>query len=276
MEVVTNHCKNKLIIVCTFSKYRTSRSLNLCHFIDDSALLYNIRTTYDISPKMINYLLQLREYKIVIVCDDSGSMKTTVDNTERTRWDELRSIVKIILEISVKFDSTGVDIYFLNRKNFLKVKDPQTVDQAFAKSPSGYTPLIPVLERIFKLPMTHRDADKKLLVFVATDGAPTDEQGEPVVPELERLMVETRQSDTTYVSFLLCTDDPKAVGYLTKWDRTMKNVDVTDDYETQTAKIRECQRNKSYQFSYGDYIVKALVGAIIPIIDRLDEPKVPE
>ena len=220
---------------------------------------------------MINHLLQLQDYEIIIVCDDSGSMKTTVDNTERTRWDELRSIVKIILEISVKFDSNGVDIYFLNRREYLKVKDPQTVDEAFTKPPRGYTPLVPVLEHIFKLPMTRRGADKKLLVFVATDGEPTDKDGNSMIPELKRLMVEARQSDTTYVSFLLCTDDPKAVGYLTEWDRTMKNVDVTDDYETEKIEICKCQQNSDYPFSYGDYIVKALVGAIIPSIDRLDE-----
>jgi hypothetical protein len=64
------------------------------------------------------------------------------------------------------------------------------------------------------------DGIKKLLVFVATDGVPTDEDGNENVQELERTMREKRRIETTYVSFLLCTDDPTCDDYLTEWDRT--------------------------------------------------------
>jgi len=58
-------------------------------------------------------------------------MLTPVDNSQRTRWNELCDIVKIILKIGVIFDSNGVDIYFLNRQPMLRVKDPRTVEQEF-------------------------------------------------------------------------------------------------------------------------------------------------
>jgi hypothetical protein len=222
---------------------------------------------------MGQYLLELNDYEIVIVCDDSGSMNTKVDNTDKTRWDELRLIVKILIEIGVIFDTNGVDIHFLNRRKYRNVKDFEDVKQAFAKPPKGFTPLVPVLEEIFKSRLARHAQDKKLLVFVATDGEPTDEKGDPTISKLKRLMEETRNSETTYVSFLACTDDCESIKYLDKWDKSMPNVDVTDDFETEKKKICQIQ-GRDFPFTYGDYIVKALVGAIIPVLDRLNENKI--
>ena len=227
---------------------------------------------YEIKKSMAERLLILREFEIVIVCDDSGSMMTTVDGTQRTRWDELCSIVKIVLEIGVIFDTNGVDIYFINGRAFRNVKDPKTVDQVFSTRPCGYTPLAPALEEIFCSTLAHRGRDKKLLVFVATDGVPTDSDGNENVPELERVMTQVRKIETTYVAFLLCTDDPNCVSYLTKWDQTMDNVDVTDDFHTERSNVWKYQ-GKNYPFSFGDYVVKALIGAVDPVIDALNEPK---
>ena len=201
-------------------------------------------------------------------------MTTEVDSTDRTRWDELREIVRRILQIAVMFDTNGVDIYFLNEdQEYTKIKNPEDVDHLFSKTPSGYTPLVSVLRKIFQSPLARRRREKKLLVFVATDGEPTNEDGDSVINELEQLMWETRILDTTYVSFLLCTDERECVDYMARWDRTMKNVDVTDDYDTEREKIRVCQGNPHYPFTYDDYIIKALIGSIVPHIDRLNEPR---
>ncbi len=241
------------------------------YFIVDAAIS-KISCELDLQKAMAKRLQKLRDFEIVIVCDDSGSMLTPVDGTQRTRWDELCEIAKVVLNIGVIFDSNGVDIYFLNRGSFSKVKDPKVVDKFFQTPPSGYKPLVPVLNKIFKSQLADRGRDKKLLVFVATDGVPTDEDGNENIDELERTMQEKRQAETTYVSFLLCTDDPTCVDYLTEWDRTMENVDVTDDFHTERDKILRHSKKDDYHFSRGDYVVKALVGAIDPEIDGLDEP----
>ena len=224
----------------------------------------------DIQKSMAEHLRELRNFEIVIVCDDSGSMATPVDDQRRTRWDELCRIVKMIIPIGVMFDRTGVDIYFLNRPAILNVKDPTKVDDAFREPPSGFTPLVPVLETIFTSNLATRGRDKNLLVLIATDGAPTDDDGNENIADLERTMRETRQADTTYVSFLLCTDDENCVNYMRRMEVDMENIDVTDDYITERNRIRECQRNNNFRFSHGDYVVKALVGAIDPTIGRLD------
>ena len=216
-------------------------------------------------------LRKLRDYEIVIVCDDSGSMMTPVDGSLRTRWDELCDIVKTVIRIGVIFDSNGVDVHFLNRESYLNVTDPKTVDKAFEKDPSGYTPLVPVLTRIFKSGLADRGRDKKLLAFVATDGMPTDNNGNEVIKDFEQCMQKTRRIETTHVSFLLCTDEEDVVNYMREWDERMNNVDVTDDFHTERDRIRKYQKDSNYPFSRGDYIIKALVGAVDPEIDALNE-----
>jgi hypothetical protein len=215
---------------------------------------------------MAEHLRKLQDFKIVIICDDSGSMKTPVCGTQRTRWNELCDIVKIVVEIGIIFDPMGVDIYFLNREPIRKVKDPHTVEQAFKKDPSGFTPLVPVLSEIFESRFAARGRDKKLLVFVATDGEPTDNDGESNVSELEDLMLKKRNIETTYVSFLVCTDERSSVEYLDQCYRTMKNVDVTDDFNIERERMHTCYKQKNFSFSLGDYVVKAMVGAIDPEI----------
>ncbi|UJR19823.1 hypothetical protein I4U23_022956 [Adineta vaga] len=236
--------------------------------VDDR--LQKIILRHEIRKELADRLHALANFEIIILCDDSGSMNTQVDGTTQTRWDELREFVKIILEIGTIFDSSGVDIYFLNREPIPNVKNPEKVNHIFDTPPAGYTPLVPVLRHIFKLPATRRGNDKKALVFVATDGAPTDDEGNVNVNELKTLMNSERRIDTTFIMFLICTDDPACVDYLNDWDKTMTNVDVTDDYKTEREKIQGYQ-GKDYPFSKGDYIVKALIGAIDRKMDDLNE-----
>ena len=233
----------------------------------------NIRTKFGIHSHLAKYIPVLRNYEIVFVCDDSYSMTNTIGRTGNTRWQELCDIVKKLLPITMEYDKNGVDVYFLNRESYVKVRNATDVEYAFSETPSGHTPLVPVLEKIFVSPMALPEKEKKLLVFVATDGKPTDEDGEEEVDKLEQLLKETRNSNTTYVSFLLCTDEREYVDYMENWDRDMVHVDVTDDYDTELKKIRRYQENPSYAFTEDDYIVKALVGSIIPHIDRLNERK---
>jgi hypothetical protein len=84
----------------------------------------------------------------------------------------------------------------------------------------------------------------------------------------ERLMRETRQTNTTHVSFLICTDNQASVAYLNEWDKIMANVDVIDDFHIERDKIRQ---RSNCDFTLGDYLVKLLVGAIVPDIHRFIE-----
>ena len=234
------------------------------------AALRHIADRYEIREQFSQKLSRLEDYRIVVVCDDSGSMRTPVNHTNETRWDELCKIVKTILEIAVIFDPNGVDIHFLNRPPILHVTDPTAIDEQFSIPPRGYTPLVPVLTRIFSSPEAQRGRDKKVLVFVATDGAPTDNKGNVNSDLLKDVMNRVRNAETTHVMFLICTDDPACVAYLVDFDKEMINVDVTDDFFTEREKVWRAN-GPNYPFSKGDYIAKTLLGAIDPEMDAIND-----
>ena len=97
--------------------------------------------------------------------------------------------------------------YFLNICGPINVEDLNQVRQLFAETPSGYTPLVPVDQQVFRLPASRIGHEKKLLVFVATDGAPMDDPGNNQTEVLKKLMNETRNTETTFFQFLACTDE---------------------------------------------------------------------
>ena len=64
--------------------------------------------------------------------------------------------------------------------------------------------------------------------------------------------------------------DIEGVGEFEPIDVSMTSFDVTDDFYTERCQIRD-HRGSNFPFSFGDYVVKALVGAIDPEIDAIDE-----
>ncbi len=77
---------------------------------------------YNINDYFAMKLRILEGYKIIVICDDSGSMDTPVTSPGSkafeklpTRWDELKNTVSIIVDIGAILDKNGVDVHFLNR-----------------------------------------------------------------------------------------------------------------------------------------------------------------
>jgi len=50
------------------------------------------------------------------------------------------------------------------------------------------------------------------------------------------------------------------------------NLDVCDDFRSERRQVLKVN-GKSYPFSYGDYVVKCLIGCIDPSLDKQDEAK---
>jgi len=92
--------------------------------------------------------------------------------------------------------------------------------------------------------------------------APTNDRGQVDTGSLEAVLRNER-SPQTHVTFLACTDDLKTVNYLSNWDRMIPNVDVMDDYRAERAEVQRT-RGGNFPFSFGDYIVKSLLGSIDP------------
>jgi hypothetical protein len=154
-----------------------------------------------------------------------------------TRWDELKQIVSITVDIGSVLDPDGLDIYFLNRPPVLRVKDASQLTSAFTNPPNGLTPITRVLRQILQAKQSEIQ-ERKLLIIIATDGQPTDDYGTTDIETLERVLkYERKPADRVLVTFCACTDDDQAVGYLNKWDETIPYVDVCDDYRSEREEI---------------------------------------
>jgi len=93
----------------------TSEKTNETNQDDDHKrkLLEDFARRFEIPPQLLNQINVLEKFDVVVLCDDSGSMRTSIQGTTNTRWDELRQMLDIIIDIYAVFDSNGVDIYFL-------------------------------------------------------------------------------------------------------------------------------------------------------------------
>jgi hypothetical protein len=92
---------------------------------------------YEINSDYASRLRKLEGFEIVFVCDDSGSMSTLLaEKTDsrdpyekrKSRWDELCSIVSVVVEIAGILDPTGIDLYFLNRPAVRNIFSVSQVD----------------------------------------------------------------------------------------------------------------------------------------------------
>ncbi len=83
---------------------------------------------YEISPQLANRVRILENYELVLLCDDSGSMNIPIHGTTMSRWDELRQLTSMIIDVYAALDSNGVDVYFLK---YRKSKEKQFVSVLF-------------------------------------------------------------------------------------------------------------------------------------------------
>ena len=111
----------------------------------------------------------------------------------------------------------GLDLYFLNRATMLNVTSSQQLHDVFSAPASGLTPITPVLQHVLEAKKAIA-LERKLLVVIATDGAPTNPQGQVDTASLRRVLM-ARNTDKVFVTFLACTDDDSTMDYLNKWDK---------------------------------------------------------
>jgi hypothetical protein len=237
-------------------------------------ILRGVLGRFEIREDFLQHLLQLEGYEISLILDDSGSMGSSSDapqppgfkgfaagNPYGTRWtrlEEMKYISKILISVATIFDRNGVDLYFLNSGTHNNVTNVEQFDSIMLKS--GGTPLV---ENFLQASGKVLENNKKHLIFIITDGEPN----EGVTAFKNALMA---KSENVYVSILACTGDDSVVGYLNDIDETVPNVDCVDDYTSERNEVLFVQ-GEHFPFSYGDYIIKGLLGAVDPAFDLLDE-----
>jgi len=256
---------------------------------------------YEINDEYAEKLKVLKDFKIVFILDDSSSMNTKLinsplnkkDNSNQvSRWDELQYFTSLIIEIAIIFNPFGCDVYFLNRKNQSNVIDKEQLSKSFIDQPNGYTPLESRLKQVLN---DNPDRSKKLLIMIVTDGEPTDLHGEINIKQFKDCLLS--RPDNVYTTIAACTDDDVSVEYLNNWDRDVPRLDIVDDYRSEKAQIKQTKgkdysldvprldivddyrsekaqikqtKGKDYSFTFGDYIVKSLIGSIDSDLNQLD------
>jgi hypothetical protein len=76
----------------------------------------------------------------------------------------------------------------------------------------------------------------------------------------------------TYTTIVSCTDEDHTMEYLNNWDRTIPRLDVVDDFRNEKLEIIRA-KGQQFRFSFGDYVVKSLIGSIDPEMDNMDEKR---
>eukprot|EP01061_Rhynchopus_euleeides_P047324 TRINITY_DN9440_c0_g1_i1.p1 TRINITY_DN9440_c0_g1~~TRINITY_DN9440_c0_g1_i1.p1 ORF type:complete len:300 (+),score=96.13 TRINITY_DN9440_c0_g1_i1:1477-2376(+) len=239
--------------------------------------LNEILNKMEITIVEANELAVLEDYDLVVIADDSGSMNLScvplnqrvLGSAGQTRWGELSETLTMILELATCVIPNPVDVFFLNQPPILGVtsSDDERLAQAFKTQPYGGTPLTETLRSVVA---RKAGSERPVLVLIATDGEPTS--GPADFKKFVRSTIARRDTDGAIFKFqiLACTDDDDAVGWLDKFDREFKEVDVTDDFATERAQI--LQAGKVEHFRRSDWVIKALLGSIISKFDNLDEP----
>ena len=250
-----------------FSYYQASAPPPDYTLESKAELIYNFIDRYEINNTFSEKLSLLENYEIVLLLDDSGSMNTPLnDNTSyNTRWDELKANVKIIIELATIYDENGIDIYFLNRSNYYNVKSLNQINNILEEKPTGLTPLTEKLKTIFK---NYENSLKPVLVVIATDGLPTKGASHDL-SNVKKLLLQ-KNHFKFFISFLACSDQKYDIGYLNDLDKNVPNVDTLDDYHSEKKEVLSAQ-GKYFKYTYGDHIVRLLLGPICKDLDKLDE-----
>ena len=240
----------------------------------------SIMMKYEISQEYSALLQKLTGFKIAFIFDDSGSMNSTLNESplnemnknsmvKATRWDELQYFANISLEIA-NFFNNGTDVYFLNKPPIKNIADvSQFMHHLKQLKPNGYTPLNKVFNVVLNDNMDSI-RERKLLIIILTDGEPSDDFGRTDIKSFKASLQSRTPMNKIFVNIITCTDDEESVAYLNRWDVQIPNLDVIDDYTSERKEVKKRNGSK-YRFSYGDYVVKSMVGSVDPKLDRSDE-----
>ena len=251
--------------------------------LDPNTLFQHIKAKYEISQEFGDKLQLLQGFKIAFIFDDSSSMNTQLQDSplnssnslRATRWDELKYFANISVEIASLFDRNGCDIYFLNRpgvKNLQMNQLAEFLNTFSTRRPNGYTPLSKALTQVLQDNYHTVQTEQKLLIIIVTDGEPTDESGNVDIRRFKQCLINRTPMDRIFVTIVACTDDDTSIAYLNRWDTEIKHLDIVDDFRNEREEIRRA-RGPRFPFTYGDFVVKSLVGSIDPTLDVYDEKK---
>jgi len=211
---------------------------------------HNIHTSYH------DDMMSLQQFDIVMIADDSGSMNSREETSNMTRWEELKMIVKITIDLAAALSPTGLELLFLNRAGKQNVRSWEDVQNLFGANPSGSTPIARSASEAMSRPHY-----KPILLLMATDGEPDDLPG--FVSTLTN-----RDISRTIVSILACSDREDDVAFLEGVHQSVKGLDVIEEFKLEKRRVHRVHKYAHYHMA--DHAARWLLGAIYPKYDVLD------
>eukprot|EP00428_Durinskia_dybowskii_P042430 CAMPEP_0170261040 /NCGR_PEP_ID=MMETSP0116_2-20130129/30400_1 /TAXON_ID=400756 /ORGANISM="Durinskia baltica, Strain CSIRO CS-38" /LENGTH=263 /DNA_ID=CAMNT_0010512103 /DNA_START=12 /DNA_END=803 /DNA_ORIENTATION=- len=235
--------------------------------------LKQVLARFDVHIADADDLAVLRDYEIVVIADDSGSMGScaapphlrTLTGPNPSRWDELKASLGEIVAVATCFDESGVDIFFLNRPAVMGVKsaDDPSLLQALAGPPQGRTPLTETLTSVVDKTV----GERPVLLLIFTDGEPNG--GSRKFSAALRRIVTGGAAGRVRVQIMACTAEQSEIAWLNALDAELPELDVTDDYYSERAEVLRV--GLATKFTRGDWCMKALLGPVSQKFDAWDE-----
>lgn len=222
---------------------------------------------YNISEKYAIELEKLKEFELVIICDDSSSMiypatksKNSYEISE-SRWYQAHKFVKIIIDIMSVFNPDGIDIHYLNRNPILKIKSSNELNQNLYLNlaPYGIAQFDNIVQKVL---IDTKISGKKLLLVIFMGSQPNNYKW--FNSKIEHMI------GSTFITFIPCTDDINTIRSLNDFTNTMENLTVCNDYNSELKQIRHIYGLNSV-LSFGDYISKILLNSICPPTNTQNE-----
>jgi len=223
---------------------------------------------HELKPETAKQLYTvLTSCEIVLLCDDSGSMQSTIvepiSQKSTTRWMELKRLAAVVIEYVTAVVPEGLDLYFLNRGIVKGVKSVSGLQDVFSEPPTGGTPLNGCLQKIYA-DKAYVSGDRQLLIVVVTDGVPSDGTKEQLHQTIRA------KSGNTHISFAECTDRPEDMEWLDEIDKSIPKFDNTDDYREELDKVRRL-KGATFKFDFNDYVIKILLATFVKSYFNIDQ-----
>lgn len=229
---------------------------------------------YNISNNFASKLRKLGNFKIVMLNDDSGSMNSDAYSDGfltdpyapiSSRFNELRGMVQIVMDGACILSKDLIDVYFLNRSGQRNVRSFQEIEQLFVKKPEKHdlTPIVKMLKEIIATEEQNM-AEKKVLIFLAFDGQPTDSTGHVNISEMDAYLDEIMAMySNLYITMMACVSDEALLKNMDRWGRKHVRIGVVDEYFVEKKEQEDKHDgDQNFEFTHGDYITKALLVSV--------------
>ncbi len=274
--------------------------------IDSDAILKKITDLfmmYEVPVGLLDKLLELSDYDINIVLDDSGSMGSETDsivkqacpfmrkhisrgdNEKMTRWEEQEDRLHIMLDFLLYVPTGTVTIHFMNRDDKITLKHSEMepgklteyahdqLRNACKKSPREWvnesklrqasTPTFEKLSEVLKLVN-----GVKTMIYLFTDGVPN---GGP--EQVARLILNRSNPKDSPITLISCTNEEKECKWMKQIEEDGPFVSETDDFNDERDEVLHDQ-GPVFPYTYGLWILCMLVGSINPYdLDALDDER---